>query len=107
MPSPIKKAWQSLVDFGIPLDMLLSIVVVLVWICVMAVATGELGETLIGSSMALLPLALIWFRDPISEIVGSFGFHQINAESPPGLVAFFGWLGLLALIWMTTREAFQ
>lgn len=107
MSALIRKAWQFLVGLGIPLDVLLSVVVFAGWILIVLVATGDVIGTLIGSCYLLLPLALIWFRDPLSEMMGSFGFHQINADSPPGLVAFFGWLGLIAMIWMSARDLFQ
>jgi len=60
-----------------------------------------------GRAFALPLLAFIWFKEPISEIVGSFGFHQIDAASPPGFVAFFGWLGLAAVIWYSLQEWMQ
>lgn len=106
MSSPFRKAWHFILGLGVPLDMLLSVVVSVGWILVVVIATGQVGETLLGSTILLLPLALIWFRDPLSEMIGSFGFHQINADSPPGLVAFFGWLGLIAIIWLTAKEIF-
>ena len=44
--------------------------------------------------MYSLPLlALIWFCEPISHDAGSFQFRQITSESPPILVALFGWAG--------------
>ena len=105
MPSPIRKLWDFVGGLGIPLDWLLSAAVVLVWVLAMALLTGDVASALTGGAFALLPLAFIWFKDPISEIVGSFGFHQIDAASPPGFVAFFGWLGLAALIWYSLQQA--
>lgn len=107
MSSSIRKLWQALLGLGIPFDMLLSVAVTVGWLAVVAAVSGEARSVFVGAVFFLFPLALIWFRDPLSEVVGSCGFHQINAESPPGLVAFFGWLGLIALIWMSAQELFQ
>ncbi|MCA9071940.1 MAG: hypothetical protein KDA84_23590 [Planctomycetaceae bacterium] len=105
--SLLRRTWSFLVGLGIPLDTLLSIVVFLVWMLIVSISTGEVVNTLIGSCYLLLPLSLIWFREPLSEMLGSFGFHQINAESPPWLVAFFGWMGFLGMIWLTAKNIFQ
>ena len=71
MPSPIRKLWDFVVGLGIPLDWLLSAAVVLVWVLAMALLTGDVASALTGGAFALLPLAFIWFKDPISEIVGT------------------------------------
>lgn len=44
-----------------------------------------------------LPLALIYFAEPLSEFVGSVGLRQISRPSPAGLVRAFGWLALAAI----------
>ena len=107
MPSPVRKLWDFVAGLGIPLDWLLSAAVVLAWVTALALLTGDVASTLTGGAFSLLPLAFIWFKEPISEIVGSFGFHQIDAASPPGFVAFCGWLGLAALIWYSLQEWMQ
>ncbi len=105
--SLLKRAWSFIVGLGIPLDMLLSLVVAPGWLVVMAVATGDARGAVYGLAVMVLPLALIWFREPLSEFTGSFGFHQISAGAPPGMIGFFGWLGLIAVIWMSARDVFQ
>ena len=107
MPSPVRKLWDFVAGLGIRLDWLLSAAVVLAWVTALALLTGDVASTLTGGAFALLPLAFIWFKEPISEIVGSFGFHQIDAAWPPRFVAFCGWLGLAALIWYSLLEWMQ
>lgn len=103
----LRKAWHAVTGLGIPVDALLSVIVVIAWLVFMAISTGDTPSTLYGGLYSLPPLALIWFRDAMSEIVGSVGLHQIDAESPPGLIAFFGWVGLLAMIGMTVSGTHQ
>ena len=107
MSSPFRKVWHVIVGLGIPLDALLSLVVAFTWVVIVSLDTGDIRIGLYGALYMLPPLVLIWFRDTISEFTGSFGFHQVNAESPPGLVAFFGWLGLIGIIWLSASELFK
>jgi hypothetical protein len=44
-----------------------------------------------------VPLALIWFAEPISEFVGSVGLRRISRPSPAGFVRAFGWVALVAV----------
>ena len=44
----------------------------------------------------LVPLALIWFPEPLGEYLGYGGRGgMIDVETPPALVAFMGWLFLI------------
>lgn len=107
MPSPIRNVWDWILGLGLPLDILASFFVASGWLLVICLKTGDPETILPGILTMLGPLLLIWFREPISGFVGSFGFHQIDGEAPPGLVAFFGWLGLVGVIWLSAQETFQ
>ena len=91
---------------GIPLDYLLSLVIVTGWFVVASIATGNVSQTFLYGCLPLLfPLALIWFSEAIGEFTGILQLHRIR-ESPPILVRIAGWMILFALIWFQTREIF-
>ena len=48
------------------------------------------------STAVLIPLALIWFPDEIGSATGYFAGHWfVDAETPPKLITFMGWLFLV------------
>ena len=50
-----------------------------------------------GSLIVLIPVAFIWFPEQIGAATGFIGHSFVNAETPPALLSFLGWLFLLAL----------
>lgn len=101
------KTWQFIRGLGLPLDGLLSILVISVWFVVASLWTGMIGGALIGCLLLLIPACLIWFGDFISEITEGMGMPQINSESPGALVKFMGWVGLAVMIAQQARGIFQ
>jgi hypothetical protein len=54
-------------------------------------------------ALTAVPVLLIWFPEPIGAATGYLGN---GGETPPGFVAFMGWLFLLgipAVIWLVNR----
>ncbi len=45
----------------------------------------------------LVPLALIWFPEPLGSAMGYLGHSVIDVETPPFLVAAMGWFFLVGL----------
>jgi hypothetical protein len=50
-----------------------------------------------GALIILIPVAFIWFPEQIGSATGFIGHSVVNAETPPALLTFLGWLLLLAL----------
>lgn len=94
----MKNFWELIASFGIPLHKLLSVAIVAGWLIALGVLSQSLPVVGYAGLYCLPFLGLIWFCEPLGEFTGVFNLHNINTESPPFLVAFFGWLGLLAFI---------
>jgi hypothetical protein len=50
-----------------------------------------------GCAILLVIVSLIWFPEQIGAATGYIGHGVVNAESPPFLVSFMGWVFLLGL----------
>jgi hypothetical protein len=55
-------------------------------------------------ALAFVAVALIWFSEPIASATGFLG--GASGETPPGFIAFMGWVflvGLPLVIWLIYR----
>jgi len=75
----------------------LSLLVVAIYGLAYVVSTGKLNIGLVYlAGYVCIPLALIWFPEIIGGMTGNIGQGgNIDLETPPALVGFFGWLFLL------------
>ncbi|MDP6444852.1 MAG: hypothetical protein QGG36_28025 [Pirellulaceae bacterium] len=106
--SPLRAGIRFVLDLGVPLDRLISLIVPPVWFVVAAIATGDALSTLLFGCLPLIPpLALIWFSDEIGSFTGIFQFRQVSQESPPDLLRILGWIGLVAIIGFQAYHIFS
>ena len=90
---------------------LLSLLVAFGYLVGMVIATGNLDSGLFCVGGYLLgPLALIWFPEFFGSFTGYVGRGgNIDTETPPFLVTFFGWFFLvgfpiLSYIWSASQQ---
>jgi len=84
---------------------LLSTIVLLFYL-VTAYTSGGVDLSLRVLLLSIVPIACIWFPEPLGDYTGLFLGDSITNTSPAGLVWFLGWLVLLlpmllaVLLWL-------
>jgi hypothetical protein len=74
-----------------------AVLVAITYLVLMIIDEHGVSRGVVGfGGLLLIPLALIWFPEEIGSYTGYVGRGgQIDAESPPALVAFMGWVFLV------------
>jgi hypothetical protein len=74
-----------------------AVLIAITYLVIMIIDEHGVTKGVVGlGEILLVPLALIWFPDAIGSFTGSVGRGgQIDAESPPALVSFMGWVFLV------------
>ena len=88
---------------------LLSLLVALGYLIGPVIASGKVDSGLLCVGVYLLiPLSLIWFPEFFGSFTGYVGRGgNIDTESPPFLVAFFGWCFLVGFPLLSYISASQ
>jgi hypothetical protein len=78
---------------------IVALLIAIGYVVAAIVQEHELNRVAMGVSLLTsLPLALIWFPEELGSFTGSVGRGgSIDAETPPALVSFMGWLLLVGL----------
>ncbi|MEM7475456.1 MAG: hypothetical protein AAF483_10730 [Planctomycetota bacterium] len=101
----MKTLRRALLNLGIPLDYLLSLIVVTLRRITSPIATGDLFHCLVfGGTIALIPIRSDLGQRDLANFTDSWGMHTLDSTPPAGVVGFIGWLFLLGLIGLQAYE---
>jgi hypothetical protein len=86
----------------------LSLLVAVAYI-LLAILLGDQADAVMVGACLLLPLACIWFPEPMGDFIGSSGRGYVDRPSPDRAIFIAGWVLLflpvliLPFAWLVTR----